>query len=211
MAGAVLQAQQIGAGYFVGNDQTGYVHISAANAPIIEVRELQTGTKLVNGTMTASAGEGTDFGDAGFEGGSAERSFLISNTGPGDLLLTRTPAINEASPNFAVVATNGGILETGASTLVKLIFQPTSPGIHTAEVAIYSNDRNASPFKFTVQGTGVTGTLTTTAGGEGNFAGDTPGDSAPDVAAVDVPADTFPKGAFTGIVRENTPGQPTVG
>ena len=211
IAGAVLQPQQIAAGYFIGDEQTGYVHISSATSPTIEVKELLTDTTLNDGSATPSIAEGTDFGDAGFEGGSAERSFLITNVGTGDLVLTKTPVITEATPNFAVAAMNGGFLKAGESTLVKLIFQPTAAGTHSADIAIHSNDRTTNPFTFAVQGTGIAGSLTTTAGGEGDFSGDTPTDSAANVATTNALPDVFPKGTYTGIVQENLPGEPTVG
>ena len=204
MAGVVLQAQQIASGYFVGNGQTGYVQIESAVAPEIEVRDIDTNELLTFGSTS-------QFGDAGFEGGSAERSFVIANIGDGDLLLTKSPLITQAASHFAVTASHLGVLKPGESSLMKVVFRPTQAGSHTAEIGIYSNDRGNSPLTFQLVGNGIAGSLATVAGGEGDFAGDAPGDRATGVATSNALPGAFPKSTFSGIVFEDSAGQALVG
>ena len=204
LAGVALQSQQTASGYFVGNGQTGFVQIVSATAPAIEVRDFQTNTLLVPESTS-------QFGDAGFEGGSAERSYLVTNAGDGDLILNKPAKLMQQNSNFAVIAATGGTLKPGESALLKILFQPTAAGIQEDVISIFSNDRGNNPLTFKLTGNGISGSLATVAGGQGDFTGTTPNTPASEIDVNTALPDVFPKSTFTGIVMEDATGQPQVG
>lgn len=203
MYGVVLQKQQLAAGYFLGDGQTGAGVIKGLTAPSIEVRDTGSNT-LLSGNDTVS------FGNAGAEGGFAERRLLVTNTGPGKLAFTKPPHLSDTS-GFAVISASGGVLNNGESAVIRLLFEPNARTGFSSDLSIYTNDLSASPFTLTLDGTGVAGSSSSVTGGGSSFSAVSPGDSADSVVTQNTGSDGFPKARFSGIVRETSAGNTEVG
>ena len=114
---------------------------------------------ISSGSTNTNAGNGTRFGQIQ-ETGSASivRSFTITNTGVGNLVLTGTPFVSiggAQSEDFAVAELPSGVIAPGASSTFSVRFDPTFTGGRRATVSIASNDRFQPLFTFDVVGTGV--------------------------------------------------------
>lgn len=78
--------------------------------------------------------------------------------GTADLRLTGTPRVTiTGSANFTVTIQPSTPIIPGGSAPFIVQFLPTITGTQTATVSIANNDVTASPFVFTIQGTGFTG------------------------------------------------------
>lgn len=114
--------------------------------------------RIVNGSETPAAVNGTDFGSADIVTGAVKRTFVVTNTDSGALVLTGVPAVAITGPNasdFAVTAPPADSLVSGASTPFDILFSPAAEGIRTAIVTIASSDADDDPFSFVIQGEGT--------------------------------------------------------
>ncbi|MDM7925864.1 MAG: choice-of-anchor D domain-containing protein [bacterium] len=114
--------------------------------------------RIVTGSETPAAVNGTDFGSADIVTGAVKRTFVVTNTDSGALVLTGVPAVAITGPNasdFAVTAPPADSLVSGASTPFDILFSPSAEGIRTAMVTIASSDADDDPFSFAIQGEGT--------------------------------------------------------
>jgi len=88
------------------------------------------------------------------------RTFTIKNTGNATLTISGVTFEGADPTEFSVVTTPASSLEAGASTLLRIRFSPTSPGLKTASARIVSNVfGTANPFEIPFQGTGLPGAM----------------------------------------------------
>ncbi|WP_139786763.1 choice-of-anchor Q domain-containing protein, partial [Desulfamplus magnetovallimortis] len=128
--------------------------------PEIEVNG--NGQNISNGDTTPSLNDHTDFGlvdlddvDGDPASLSIARTFTISNSGDGDLLLNDDPAVTlngDDAESFSVTQDADSVVEPGGSTQFSIVFEPVEPGLKTATVSIANNDADENPFVFTIQG-----------------------------------------------------------
>jgi hypothetical protein len=125
---------------------------------------------IVDGDITPSAADYTDFGSTSVAGGSVARTFTIQNTGTSVLSLTGTsPYVGISGTNaadFTVTAIPSASIAASGSTTFQITFNPSSPGLRSASISIVNDDSNENPYNFDIQGTGVgidAPTLTTAA------------------------------------------------
>ncbi len=114
--------------------------------------------RIVNGSETPAAANGTDFGTADIVSGAVKRTFVITNTDSTALVLTGVPAVAITGPHasdFAVTAPPADSLGSGASTPFDILFSPSAEGMRTAVVTITSSDAGDDPFYFVIQGAGT--------------------------------------------------------
>lgn len=142
----------------LGGVQINQVSVTAYAPPDIAVIDDATNTSLTSGDTTPSTGEGTDFGSQGVNGGTATRTYRLSNEGAGTLNLSGDPRISITGPaagDFTVNAQPSDTLAAGATVNFNITFDPSQDGLRTATVSIASNDPDESPFTFQIQGTGT--------------------------------------------------------
>ncbi len=91
--------------------------------------------------------------------GSQTRSFIIRNSGSGELTLSGSPLISlsgSAAADFSVtVQPSSPVDALDGSTSFQLSFVPSAVGIRSAVVQIASDDADENPYTFAVQGNGV--------------------------------------------------------
>lgn len=121
-----------------------------------EINILGNGFSIANGDITPSVTDNTNFGNVVF-GGSAARTFTISNTGGTSALNVTSIAMSGAnSGDFAIsgitLPTN---IAAGASTTFTLTFTPGAVGIRNATVTINNNDADEGTYTYSVRGTGT--------------------------------------------------------
>jgi len=96
-----------------------------------------------------------DYGDV-LVGSSASQTFVVSNGGTADLVVSATTLTGANPVEFSIVS--GGApftLAPGATQDVVVSFNPTSTGAKSATLSIESNDPDENPFDVPLSGNGV--------------------------------------------------------
>lgn len=133
-----------------------------------EIRITGDGRDIASGSTATFIVDLTDFGTVDVTSGSVVHTFVIENTGNGELALTGTPpvTVNGASAaDFTVTAQAASSLAGGASTSFQVTFNPSGAGLRTATVSIASNDLDENPYTFTILGNGSTAGMAVTGNG----------------------------------------------
>lgn len=126
----------------------------------INVQQIDRSTPIVAGAPAPTWATGTLFGNVTANGSYVDRTFMITNSGPGDLNLGKIfvtfPGNMEIAPPFFIFAgPSSTTLSPQSSTTFTLRFRPLSVGVINAKISISSNDRHTPMFEYMVKGTGV--------------------------------------------------------
>lgn len=135
------------------NTDQGSVYVFSPPPSAPEIVVSGNGQNIVSGDTTPSLADGTDAGVVTLDVNTKISTFSVTNTGSTELTLGTLTLLNN-SPDITVnqpLVTN---LQSGETTTFKLLFNPTSPGLHTATVELPNNDADENPFRFAYQGTG---------------------------------------------------------
>ena len=98
-----------------------------------------------------------NYGNVGV-GTSVTRSFTVSNTGTGNLVVGASTLTGADAAVFAIVTGQSGFtLAPGASGLIEVSFSPSTQGPKTATLNIPSNDPNETPLLIVLTGAGTVG------------------------------------------------------
>lgn len=112
------------------------------------------GVPIANGDMNPSNDDGTDLGLSGFPDGIQTEDFLIEN--PGGTSALKVQSLTSSSAHFTARFIDGRILtagiDPGTSRILRVTFDPLSPGTKYATITIENDDATASPFTFRVKG-----------------------------------------------------------
>ena len=112
------------------------------------------GVEIVDGDLTPTVADHTDFGTHDVLVGSLTRTFFITNSGTADLTL-QTPSIGGAAAgDYSLQASPALRLAAGAVTSFQITFDPMGGGLRSATVSIGSNDSDENPYDFAISGTG---------------------------------------------------------
>jgi len=128
------------------------------------------------GTDLIDASSSVNFGKV-FPGGTVQLTFVIRNTGNGDLLGLSMTIDGMHLGDFSVAANPAAVVPAGGSKAFAIRFVPRGTGARTATLHIASNDADESPFDITLTGTvpppPPSGAVVTIAGnGTGGYSGD---------------------------------------
>jgi hypothetical protein len=117
------------------------------------------GAAIANNDSTSQTQNGTAFGSVIASGAaSVTRTFTISNSGVGTLVLLGTPRVligGASSSAFTVTTIPVAATAPGGSTTFAITFDPAALGAQGATVSIISNDRFNVVFSFAITGTGL--------------------------------------------------------
>lgn len=122
--------------------------IATVNYAEIDVRG--NATSIVDGDITPSISDWTDFGSA-----TATRIFTIRNTGAALLTIGAITISGTNAAEFTVTTPPSATVAVGSSTTFTITFAPTAVGVRTANISIANNDADENPYDFDIQGTGI--------------------------------------------------------
>ena len=117
------------------------------------------GKLIVAGDASPSALDGTDFGSRNLGGDAQDRTFTIENPGGTPLTLAGNNPISITGPHagdWTVKSPPVSPVPAGGSTPFTLRFSPAAPGLREATLSFASDDPDESPYRFAVQGAGLT-------------------------------------------------------
>jgi hypothetical protein len=151
-----------GSNAHIGIDDFSVYATGAALAPEIDITG--NNVSIVNNDVTPNATDFTSFGSLDITTGSLVRIFTIKNIGSANLLLSGTPIVSISGVNasdFSITQpTISTITGPTGTTTFSVTFDPASIGTKDASISIISNDSDESPYVFSIQGIGVTPTIT---------------------------------------------------
>ena len=113
---------------------------------------------IVNGSMSPSTSNNTDFGSAALGGTPITKVFTIVNSGNGTLFLgTNAVTISGVSMADFMVMTqpSATVAPGGGTTTFEIKFDPSALGSRVARINIANNDSDESPFTFDIVGEGI--------------------------------------------------------
>ncbi len=107
------------------------------------------GTDLVDGSANV------DFGTTNLASSSAPRTFIVTNSGNGTLILTNITKNGSHSGDFSVSALGSTNLAPNSATTFTVSFAPSATGARSAAIHIANTDSDENPFDINLSGTGV--------------------------------------------------------
>ena len=123
-----------------------------------EISVSGNGVTIIDGDITPSTSDGTDFGNAEIGGDPIQSTFTIENTGDEPLALTGTGPVSllgEHASDFSVVTQpSSSTINGGQSVTFTIEFSPQGTGFRGAMVRILNDDSDEGQFSFTISGTG---------------------------------------------------------
>ncbi len=128
-----------------------------SSTPTPEINILGLGNTILDGDVTPTTIDDTDFGSIG-AGGTIDKTFTIQNIGTAVLNLSGTPIVaisGDASFTILTQPSASSIANGGADLTFVVRFAPSTNGTVLAVVSIDNNDSNENPYTFTIQGNGV--------------------------------------------------------
>ena len=120
-----------------------------------EVTVKGNGQIIVDGDVSPSASDFTQFDSMSVCNGSVSRNFYVANTGGNTLSISGATVTGANASDFTITSTLAATVASGDSTLLTVVFNPSAAGVRTAVIEITSNDCDEALSEFTVQGTGT--------------------------------------------------------
>ena len=135
-----------GSAYYIAIDKLTFTPTNPG-----EINVKYGATNIADGDTTPSVTEGTNFGSADIGMGTVEKTYTISNSGNGPLILGGVVA---AQPDFSVSLAPSTIVASGGNTTFTVAFMPQTAGIRTATLRFYNTDTSEGNYDFALQGVG---------------------------------------------------------
>ena len=124
-------------------------------APHSHVIPSEIGVEQPAGTTLSDNGNTVNFGELPVGGGPSTRTFTVTNSGVGDLLLG--PIKKEGNRDDFIIGAPGATnIPPNGSTTFDVQFSPTATGTRMVELRIASNDADEDPFEVQLVGVGLT-------------------------------------------------------
>lgn len=140
------------------------IQVFCGTPPAVEMLVSGNGNEIVDGDVTPSVTDDTDFGST-LVGNSISNIFTIQNTGVDPLLLTgASPYVSISGANagdFSVSIIPSASIAGSGTTTFEITFQPSALGLRTATLTIANNDGDENPYNFNIQGNGIVCTPST--------------------------------------------------
>jgi len=127
--------------------------VSVGAAPEINVQG--NATSIVDGDITPTTTDHTDFGNQSVCAGNIVRTFTIQNTGTANLSISSVIIGGTHASDFSITASPATLITGGASTTFQVTFNPSAAGTRNATITINNNDANEAVYDFAIQGNGT--------------------------------------------------------
>ncbi|MGB0429940.1 MAG: choice-of-anchor D domain-containing protein, partial [Bacteroidia bacterium] len=123
-----------------------------------EIKISGNSTEIVNGDVSPSTTDHTDFEDVLVSSGTVSKTFTIENTGVGDLIIDDWPSLvnisGTNSADFSLTTSPSNSISASSSTTFTVEFNPSAIGTRTATLTINSNDADEGTYTFDIAGEG---------------------------------------------------------
>ncbi len=142
-----------------GNESGYSQEVSYTTPGAVEIDVAGNAVSIVDGDLTPTIEDFTDFGSTDSVAGTVTRTFTIRNLGTSLLKLSGLPLVAIRGANaadFKLAAPPESSVAAGGSTTFQVLFNPSAVGMRFASISIASNDPVESPYNFTIQGNSTT-------------------------------------------------------
>jgi autotransporter-associated beta strand protein len=132
----------------------------------VEVAVSGNGNNIASGSLTPAISNHTEFGSAGTESATLNRTFTITNSGNRAMTIGNVTTSGTHAADFIVVTQPGATLNPSNSTTIVVQFNPSAVGTRSATVSFSTTDDGfadgltENPFTFAVGGFGVAPAIT---------------------------------------------------
>lgn len=146
-----------GNGLFSANDYICFAQatltVTCGLPPGPEIDILGNGTSIIDGDVTPSVADDTEFGTTAVP---VVKTYTIDNSaGAADLNVTTIVSSGTNAADFVVgVITLPAMISTGGSTTFTVTFTPLTVGLKSATITVNNNDTDEATYDFAIQGTG---------------------------------------------------------
>ncbi len=129
--------------------------IQGTGLALPEINVKGNGIAISDGDVTAGTANNTDMGSANL-GSTVSRSFLIQNTGAGNLIISSIMFSGTHSSDFSLAgaAVYPITIDGYDSMMITVNFTPSAVGMRNANILINNNDGDENPFNYALQGNG---------------------------------------------------------
>ncbi|MCZ8331081.1 MAG: choice-of-anchor D domain-containing protein [Flavobacterium sp.] len=119
-----------------------------------EINVQGNAVSIVDGDITPSTADHTDFGSVTTSSGSVVRTFTIQNTGSAALNISSAYLLDGAS-GFSITSAPASSVAAAGSTTIQVTFDPASAGTFNDELVIESDDADEATYTFAITGFGI--------------------------------------------------------
>ncbi|MBK9449281.1 MAG: HYR domain-containing protein [Bacteroidetes bacterium] len=119
-----------------------------------EINILGNAITIVDGDITPSLGDHTDFGNIFACTGTIARTFTIQNQGTSTLNISGVAVTGTNAADFTVTTAPPATVIGNSSATFVVTFNPSAAGLRTATVTLNSDDADEAAYDFSIQGTG---------------------------------------------------------
>jgi len=126
--------------------------------PVPEINVTGLGISIASGDLIASSTDGTDFGAVDATAGTSTRTFVIQNTGSGDLTLTGGSPVTFSgadAADFSVVSQPSSPIVAGSTVSFQVVYDPDAVAVDAAVLTLANDDADESSYTFTLAGEGL--------------------------------------------------------
>jgi hypothetical protein len=137
-------------------DASGNASLCVFNLTAVGPEMNVTGNALsiVDGDVTPSTSDHTDFGSVLACTGTIVRTYTIQNTGNANLSAVAATITGTNASDFSVTVLPSSTVTASGTTTLQVTFNPSSTGLRSASVNIANSDCNENPYNFAIQGIG---------------------------------------------------------
>lgn len=126
---------------------------TGVTAPEIDVRG--NSISILNGDLSPSPSDFTDFGSVDFSSGTVTKTFYIHNTGTSNLTIGTITKGGTNPTEFTITTSPSATIAAGASSTLVISFDPSILGTRSAEISIVNGDADENPYVFAITGNGT--------------------------------------------------------
>lgn len=134
--------------------------IQGTGTSIPEIDVQGNSISIPDGDASPSSSDYTNFGESDIYGGVVINTFVIHNSGSGDLSLTGSPMVQVSGSHPSDFTVNqqpasSTVTAQGGTQTFQITFDPTTTGLRQATISVSNTDANESPYTFAIQGSGT--------------------------------------------------------
>jgi len=121
-----------------------------------EIEAYGNSSLILDGDITPSASDDTDFGAVVAAGGAIAHTFTVSNTGTADLTVSGITFEGVNAADFSLSGISFPVvIHAPGSAAFQVTFDPSAAGLRSATLNIASDDADENPYDFAIQGVGL--------------------------------------------------------
>ncbi len=129
--------------------------IQGTGVALPEINITGNAVSIVDGDVTPSLTDHTDFGSQSICSGTIVRTFTIENQAGAPLTFTAPVISGTNAADFTLTLAPTSPVNAGNSTTFQITFNPSASGLRSATITLTNNDADEGTYDFAIQGLGT--------------------------------------------------------